>query len=132
MPNEVVIKVDKATVFDSKLEADVKKTAKKAAESEAKGRLEGKYFIKLTPTLKFDEKARMVVSTCGWKVYEGSESMLFERLKQTKFSTGSATANPAKITQQNLDDAVGGAAATEVAAIMKSLKAMEEMDKKKR
>ncbi|MGZ5278235.1 MAG: hypothetical protein ACXWCU_20205 [Caldimonas sp.] len=125
MGQKAEIKVDKAVVFDSKLEANVKKTAKAAAEAAASESFDEKYVIKLVPTLKWDEKTRMIVATCTWQIYEAGGSKLFARLKQVKQSTGSATANRDKVTQQNLDDTVGAAAKNEVTGIMKSLKTMK-------
>lgn len=125
MAQKAEIKVDKAVVFDSKLEANVKKTAKAAGEAAATEKFEAKYVIKLTPTLKFDDKAREIVATCTWQIYEGAGSLIFDRLKQTKQATGRATVNRDKITQGNLDDTVGAVADKEVAGIMKSLKAMK-------
>lgn len=81
--------------------------------------------IKLTPTLKFNDKAREIVATCTWLIFEGGGSKLFARLKQGKPSTARATVNPDKITQRNLDDTVGAVADDEVAGIMKALKTMK-------
>lgn len=125
MGHKAEIKVDKAIVFDSKLEADVKKTAKAAAEAAASESFDEKYQIKLVPTLKWDEKAREIVVTCTWQIFEGGGSRIFAALKQTKQSTGSATAHRDKVTQRNLDDTVGAVAKTEVTGIMKTLKAMK-------
>ena len=125
MAQKAEIKVDKAVVFDSKLEANVKKTAKSAGEAAASETFDEKYLIKLTPTLKYDEKAREIVATCGWMIYEGGGSKLFARLKQTKVAMGRATAKPDKVTQGNLDDTIGAVTDKEVSAIMKSLKAMK-------
>ena len=125
MADKAEIKVDKAVVYDSKLEANVKKTAKAAAEAAAGGKFEENYVIKLVPTLKFDDKAREIAATCTWQIYEGGGSKLFARLKQVKQSTASATVKPDKITQANLDDTVGAVCENEVKGIMKSLKAMK-------
>jgi len=125
MVQKAEIKVDKAVVFDSKLDASVKKTAKAAAEAAASEKFEEKYVIKLTPTLKFDDKAREIVATCTWQIFEGAGSRLFARLKQARQSTGRATVNPDKITQRNLDDTVGAVADNEVTGIMKALKTMK-------
>jgi len=125
MAQKAEIKVDKAAVYDKKLEADVKKTAKAKAEAAASETFEESYVIKLVPTLKLDEKARELVATCGWQIFEGGGTKLFARLKQTKQSTARATVKPDKITQANLNDTVGAAAETEVKGIMKSLKAMK-------
>jgi len=125
MANKAEIKVDKAVVYDSKLEALVKKTAKAAAEAAAGEKFEESYVIKLVPTLKLDEKAREIVATCTWQIYEGGGTRLFARLKQTKQATARATVKPDKITQGNLDDTVGAVCDKEVAAIMKSLKTMK-------
>ena len=114
MADKAEIKVDKAVVYDSKLEANVKKTAKSAAEAAAGEKFEESYVIKLVPTLKFDEKAREIVATCTWQIYEGGGTKLFARLKQTKQSTARATVKPDKITQGNLDDTVGAVADKEV------------------
>jgi hypothetical protein len=124
MGKDVEIRIDKVTVFDPKLEGAVRKTAKSAAESAAKGSFDVAYVIKLTPTLSYDDKAREIVAVCGWKIYEGGGSMLFERLKQTKQSTGRATALKDKVSQGNLDDTIGAVTDKEVSAIVKSLKAM--------
>ena len=125
MADKAEIKVDKAVVFDAKLEANVKKTAKTAAEAVAGETFEESYVIKLVPTLKLDEKAREIVATCGWQIFEGGGARLFARLKQTKQSTARATVKPDKITQGNLDDTVGAVCDKEVSAIMKSLKTMK-------
>jgi hypothetical protein len=130
MKQKAEIKVDKAIVYDSKLEANVKKTAKAKAEAATSDQFEERYLIKLEPTLKFDEKARMIVATCNWKIYEGGGNRLFERLKQTKQATAGATAKADKITQGNLDDTVGAVADKEVTGIMSSLKAMLKKDAK--
>ena len=125
MAEKAEIKVDKAVVYDSKLEASVKKTAKSAAEAAAGEKFEESYVIKLVPRLEFDEKAREIAATCGWQIYEGGGTKLFARLKQTKQSTARATVKPDKITQSNLDDTVGTVAENEVKGIMKSLKTMK-------
>ena len=125
MAGKAEIKVDKAIVYDSKLEASVKKTAKSAGEAAAGEKFEESYVIKLVPTLKLDEKAREIVATCTWQIYEGGGTKLFARLKQTKQSTARATVKPDKITQGNLDDTVGAVCDKEVAAIMNSLKTMK-------
>ena len=125
MANKAEIKVDKAVVYDSKLEALVKKTAKDAGETAAGEKFEERYVIKLVPTLKLDEKTREIVATCTWQIYEGGGTKLFARLKQTKQSTARATVKPDKITQGNLDDTVGAVCDKEVSGIMKSLKAMK-------
>ena len=125
MAQKAEIKVDKAVVYDKKLEADVKKTAKAKAEAAAGEKFEESYVIKLVPTLKLDEKAREIVATCGWQIFEGGGTKLFARLKQTKQSTARATVKPDKITQGNLNDTVGAVAENEVKGIMKSLKAMK-------
>jgi hypothetical protein len=125
MAQKAEIKVDKAVVFDSKLEANVKKAAKAAGEAAATEKFEEKYVIKLTPTLKFDDKAREIAASCTWLIFEGGGSKLFARLKQSKASTARATVNPDKITQANLDDTVGAVAEIEVKAIMKSLKSLK-------
>ena len=91
MADKAEIKVDKAVVYDSKLEANVKKTAKAAAEAAAGEKFEESYVIKLVPTLKLDEKAREIVATCTWQIYEGGGTRLFARLKQTKQATARAT-----------------------------------------
>ena len=110
MAQKAEIKVDKAIVYDKKLEADVKKTAKAKAEAAASEKFEESYVIKLVPTLKLDEKAREIVATCGWQIFEGGGTKLFARLKQTKQSTARATVKPDKITQGNLNDTVGAVA----------------------
>lgn len=125
MAQKAEVKVDKAIVFDPKLEASVKATAKTAGVAAATETFAEKYLIKLIPTLKFDDKAREIVATCTWQIFEGGGSRLFAALKQTKGSTGRATANREKVTQANLDDTVGAVAEREVAGIMKSLKAMK-------
>jgi hypothetical protein len=130
MAEKAEIKVDKAVVYDSKLEANVKKTAKSAGEAAASEKFEESYVIKLEPTLKFDEKAREIVATCTWKIYEGGGNRLFERLKQTKQATARATAKADKVTQSNLDDTVGAVADKEVTGIMSSLKVMLKKDAK--
>jgi len=130
MAEKAEIKVDKAVVYDSKLEANVKKTAKSAGEAAASEKFEESYVIKLEPTLKFDEKAREIVATCTWKIYEGGGNRLFERLKQTKQATARATAKADKVTQTNLDDTVGAVADKEVTGIMSSLKVMLKKDAK--
>lgn len=124
MSQKAEIKVDKAVVFDAKLDAGVKKAAKRAAEAASSEKFDQKYVIKLVPTLKLDEKAREIVATCTWLIFEGGGSRLFARLKQVKQATGRATVNPEKITPGNLDDTVGAVAEREVKAIMTSLKAM--------
>jgi len=125
MADKAEIKVDKADVYDRKLEAMVKATAKKAGDAAASEKFDESYVIKLLPTLKLDEKAREIVATCTWQIYEGGGTKLFARLKQTKQSTARATVKPDKITQGNLDDTVGAVCDKEVAAIMKSLKTMK-------
>jgi hypothetical protein len=125
MAEKAEVKVDKAVVYDSKLEAGVKKTAKAAAEAAAGEKFDESYVIKLVPTLKLDEKAREIVATCGWQIFEGGGARLFARLKQTKQSTARAMVKPDKITQGNLDDTIGAVAETEMKGIMKSLKAMK-------
>jgi len=131
MAQKAQIKVDKAIVYDRKLEASVKKTALAKAEAAASDdQFEERYVIKLEPTLKFDEKAREIVATCTWKIYEGGGNRLFERLKQTKQSTARATAKADKITQSNLDDTVGAVADKEVTGIMSTLKVMLKKDAK--
>ena len=125
MVQKAVIKVEKAIVFDSKLDANVKKAAKTAGDGAATEKFAGDYVIKLTPTLKFDEKAREIVASCTWVIFEGGGSKLFARLKQTKGSTARATVTPDKIVQRNLDDTVGAVADKEVTAIMKALKSLE-------
>lgn len=124
MGQKAEIKIDKVIVFDSKLEGDVKKTAKDAAEAAATEKFDERYLIKLTPTLKYDDKAREIVATCAWQIYEGGGSRLFAALKQTKASKGTATARRDKVTQRNLDDTVGAVAGNEVTGIMNALKAM--------
>ena len=124
MAQKAEIRVDKVVVFDSKLEAGAKKAAKAAAEAAAE-KFDEAYVIKLTPTLKFDEKAREIAATCTWQIFEGGGARLFARLKQTKHSTARATVKPDRITQGNLDDSVGAVAEVEVKGIMKSLKAMK-------
>ncbi|MEO8079442.1 MAG: hypothetical protein ABI641_02860 [Caldimonas sp.] len=125
MAQKAEIKVDKAVVFDPKLEANVKKAAKSAGEAAATEKFEEKYVIKLIPTLKLDEKAREIIATCTWQIYSGGGSTLFARLKQTKGSTARGSVTPDKITQGNLDDTVGAVADKEVSAIMKALKTMK-------
>jgi hypothetical protein len=125
MADKAEIKVDKAVVYDRKLEADVKKTAKAAGEAAAGEKLEQSYVIKLVPKLELDEKAREIAASCSWQIFEGGGSRLFARLKQTKHSTARATVKPDKITQRNLDDTVGAVCENEVKGIMKSLKAMK-------
>jgi hypothetical protein len=125
MAQEAEIKIDKVVVFDSKLESKVKQTAKDAAEGAASEKFDEKYVIKLTPTLKFDDKAREIIATCSWVIYEGGGSKLFARFKQTTASKARATVVPDKITQRNLDDTVGAVADNEVSAIMKAFKAMK-------
>ena len=125
MADKAEIKVDKAIVYDRKLEADVKKTAKAAAEAVAGEKFEERYVIKLVPKLELDEEAREIVASCGWQIFEGGGTKLFARLRQTKQSSARATVKPDKITQGNLNDTVGAVAETEVKAIMKSLKSMK-------
>ena len=125
MAQKAEIRVDKVVVFDSKLEAGAKKAAKASAEAAAAEKFDEAYVIKLTPTLKFDEKAREIAATCAWQIFEGGGTRLFARLKQTKHSTARATVKPDRITQGNLDDSVGAVAEVEVKGIMKSLKAMK-------
>ncbi len=125
MAQKAEIKVEKAVVFDPKLEANVKSAAKKAGEAASTEKFEEKYVIKLVPTLKLDEKAREIVATCTWSIFEGGGSRLFARLKQVKQSTGRATVNPEKITPGNLADTVGAVAEREVNAIMAGLKAIK-------
>ena len=125
MTQKAEIKVDKAAVFDSKLEANVKKTAKTAAEHVASETFVEKYVIKLTPTLKLDAKTKEIIATCPWQIFAGGGSMLFARLKQAKPATARASVNPDKITQGNLDDTIGAVAEIEVKAIMKALKALK-------
>src|SRR4029453_19625869 len=96
MADKAEIKVDKAVVFHAKLEADVKKTAKAAAEAVAGEKFEESYVIKLVPTLKLDEKAREIAATCAWQIFEGGGAPLFAPLKQTKQSTARATVKPDK------------------------------------
>ena len=124
MADKAEIKVDKADVYDRKLEAMVKATAKKAGDAAASEKFDESYVIKLLPTLKLDEKAREIAASCTWHIYEGSGSKLFARLKQVKQSTARATVKPDKITQGNLDDTVGTVCENEVKGIMKSLKAI--------
>ena len=124
MAQKPEIKVEKAVVFDSKLDASVKKAAKSAGEDAAKDSFEESYVIKLVPTLKYDDSAREIAASCTWEIYAGGGSKLFARLKQVKGSTARATVNPAKITQANLDDTVGAVAGMEVKGIMKSLKSL--------
>ena len=124
MADKAEIKVDKADVYDRKLEAMVKATAKKAGDAAASEKFDESYVIKLLPTLKLDEKAREIAATCAWQIYEGGGTKLFARLKQTKQSTARATVKPDKITQGNLDDTVGTVCENEVKGIMKSLKAI--------
>jgi len=124
MADKAEIKVDKADVYDRKLEAMVKATAKKAGDAAAGEKFDEGYVIKLLPTLKLDEKAREIAASCTWQIYEGSGSKLFARLKQVKQSTARATVKPDKITQGNLDDTVGTVCENEVKGIMKSLKAI--------
>ena len=124
MADKAEIKVDKADVYDRKLEAMVKATAKKAGDAAAGEKFDESYVIKLLPTLKLDEKAREIAASCTWQIYEGSGSKLFARLKQVKQSTARATVKPDKITQGNLDDTVGTVCENEVKGIMKSLKAI--------
>ena len=125
MADKAEIKVDKADVYDRKLEAMVKATAKKAGDAAASEKFDESYVIKLLPTLKLDEKAREIAASCTWQIYEGSGSKLFARLKQVKQSTARATVKPDKITQGNLDDTVGAVCENEVKGIMKSLKAIK-------
>ena len=125
MADKAEIKVDKAIVYDKKLEAMVKATAKKAGEAASTEKFEEAYVIKLLPTLKFDDKAREIAASCTWQIYEAGGSKLFARLKQVKQSTARATVKPDKITQGNLDDTVGAVCENEVKGIMKSLKAMK-------
>ena len=125
MADKAEIKVDKVDVYDKKLEAMVKATAKKAGESAASEKFDEAYVIKLVPKLEFDEKAREIAASCTWQIYEGGGSKLFARLKQVKQSTARATVKPDKITQGNLDDTVGAVCENEVKGIMKSLKAMK-------
>ena len=125
MADKAEIKVDKADVYDKKLEAMVKATAKKAGEAAATEKFDEAYVVKLVPTLKLDEKAREIAASCTWQIFEGGGSKLFNRLKQTKQSTARATVKPDRITQGNLDDTVGAVCENEVKGIMKSLKAMK-------
>jgi hypothetical protein len=125
MADKAEIKVDKAVVYDKKLEAMVKATAKKAGEAAANEKFDEAYVIKLVPKLEFDEKAREIAASCTWQIYEGGGSKLFARLKQVKQSTARATVKPDKITQANLDDTVGTVCENEVKGIMKSLKAIK-------
>ena len=124
MAQKPEIKVEKAIVFDSKLDANVKKAAKSGGEDAVKDSFDEAYVIKLVPTLKYDESAREIAASCTWEIYAGGGSKLFARLKQVKGSTARATVNPDKITQANLDDTVGAVAGIEVKGIMKSLKSL--------
>ena len=125
MAQKAEIKVDKATVFDSKLEANVKKAAKTAGEKAASEKFDEKYVIKLTPTLKLDAKTREIIATCPWTIFSGGGTTLFARLKQAKQATARGTVNPDKITPADLDDTVGAVAEIEVKAIMKALKSLK-------
>ena len=125
MADKAEIKVDKAIVYDKKLEADVKKTAKSAGEAAASEKFEESYVIKLVPKLELDEKAREIAASCTWQIFEGGGSKLFARLKQTKQSTARATVKPDKITQGNLNDTVGAVCENEVKGIMKVLKTLK-------
>ena len=125
MADKAEIKVDKAVVYDRKLEADVKKTAKSAGEAAAGEKFEESYVIKLVPKLDFDEKAREIAASCSWQIFEGGGSKLFARLKQTKQSTARATVKPDKVTQANLNDTVGEVCGNEVKGIMKVLKTLK-------
>ena len=125
MADKAEIRVEKAIVYDKKLEADVKKTAKSAGEAAASEKFEESYVIKLVPKLEFEAKGREIAASCSWQIFEGGGSKLFARLKQTKQSTARATVKPDKITQRNLDDTVGAVRENEVKGIMKSLKAMK-------
>ena len=123
MAQKPEIKVEKAIVFDSKQEANVKKAAKAGGEAEATEKFEPAYVIKLLPTLKLDPKARELQASCTWTIFEGDK--LFPRLKQTRGSTATGSVNPEKITQKNLDETVGAVAGIEVKAIMKALKSLQ-------
>ena len=125
MADKAEIRVDKVVVYDKKLEAMVKATAKKAGEAAASEKFDEAYVIKLMPKLEFDEKAREIAASCTWEIYEGGGSKLFARLKQVKKSSAKATVKPDKITQGNLDDTVGAVCEMEVKGIMKSLKALK-------
>jgi hypothetical protein len=123
MAQKAEIRVDKAVVFDAKLDAGVKKAAKTAAEGAATEKFDAAYVIRLTPTLKLDEKAREIAATCARQIVQNGE--VFARLKQTKASTARATVKPDRITPGNLDDTVGAVVESEVKGIMKSLKALK-------
>lgn len=125
MADKAEIRVDKAVVYDRKLEAEVRKTAKAAGEAAAGEKFEESYVIKLVPKLELDEKAREIGASCSWQIYEAGGSKLFARLKQTKQSTARATVKPEKITQANLNDTVGEVCGNEVRGIMKMLKALK-------
>ena len=125
MAEKAEIKVDKVIVYDKKLEADVKKTAKAAGEAAAGEKLEESYVIKLVPKLDFDEKAREIVASCSWQIFESGGSKLFARLKQTKHSAARATVKPDRITQGNLNDTVGAVCENEVKGIVKILKTLK-------
>ena len=125
MADKAEIRVDKAIVYDKKLEADVRKTAKAAGEAAAGEKFDESYVVKLVPKLALDEKARELAASCTWQIFEGGGSKLFARLKQTKQSTARATVKPDKITQGNLNDTVGEVCGNEVKGIMKMLKALK-------
>ncbi len=125
MAQKPEIKIEKPKVFDSKLESGVKKAAQDGADGASSEKFDEKYVIKLTPTLTFDEKAREIVATCTWVIFEGGGSKLFARLKQSKKSTARATVNRDKITQKNLDESIGAVADNEVSAIVKALKSLK-------
>ena len=125
MAQKPEVKVEKAVVFNPKLEAMVKKAAKSGGDAGATEKLAEAYVIKLVPTLKFDEKAKEISASCTWTIFEGGGTKLFARLKQSKGSTARATVNPEKISQANLDDTVGAVAEIEVKGIVKALKTIK-------
>ncbi len=125
MAQKPEIKIEKPKVFDAKLESGVKKAAQDGADGASCDKFDEKYVIKLTPNLKFDEKAREIIATCTWVIYEGGGTKLFARLNQAKQSTARGTVHPDKITQKNLDETVGAVAENEVAAIAKALRSLK-------
>ena len=125
MAQKPEVKVEKAVVFDPKLEPMVKKAAKSGGDAGATEKLDKAYLIKLVPTLKFDPKAKEISASCTWTIFEDGGSKLFARLKQSKGSTARATVNPEKISQANLDDTVGAVAEIEVKGIVKALKTIK-------
>lgn len=126
----VKVSVKEVKVWDKKFADKAKAAAQSGGNDGAKkSKVEGDFEVELKCVAEFDEK-KTIKATCSWLIKQGST--LFPNLAQSKKATASKDVKPDKITQNDVDEVVAGAAEAELMGITKKLAELEAAQKKKK